>query len=138
MADGGQKRVNRNHEVENESQYRYPLGMAGPLPHLPVAHDPAPDRLAEVARNAASAVPLTSLMQGQTGVICEARLDVDDAALLRAMGLGDRVRVKLCRVGEPCVVALGTTAGRHCHCQGHCRIGLARGLADRIFVRVVA
>jgi Fe2+ transport system protein FeoA len=83
-------------------------------------------------------VPLTALKAGQTGVICEARLDVDDAALLRAMGLADRVRVKLCRVGEPCVVALGNVEGKHCHCNGHCRIGLARGLAERIFVTVVA
>lgn len=85
-----------------------------------------------------SAVPLTSLKPGQTAVIAEARLDTDDAALLRAMGLADRVRVKLCRVGEPCVVALGPVEGKHCHCNGHCRIGLARGLADRILVTVVA
>lgn len=85
-----------------------------------------------------SAVPLTTLKPGQTAVIAEARLDTDDAALLRAMGLADRVRVKLCRVGEPCVVALGPVEGKHCHCHGHCRIGLARGLADRILVTVVA
>jgi hypothetical protein len=46
--------------------------------------------------------------------------------------------VKVCRVGEPCVVALGPVEGKHCHCHGHCRIGLARGLADRIMVTVVA
>lgn len=83
-------------------------------------------------------MPLTSLRPGQTAVIGEARLEADDAALLRAMGLADRVRVKLCRVGEPCVVAVGPVEGRHCHCQGHCRIGLARRLAERIFVTVVA
>jgi hypothetical protein len=83
-----------------------------------------------------NAVPLTSLRRGQTAVICESRLDADDAALLRAMGLGGRVRIKLCRVGEPVVVALGTTQGRHCHCQGHCRIGLARGLAERVMAIV--
>lgn len=86
----------------------------------------------------ASAVPLTSLRPGQTAVIAEARLDADDAALLTAMGLAQRIRIKLCRVGEPCIVALGQVEGRHCHCNGHCRIGLARTLADRIFVTVLA
>lgn len=80
------------------------------------------------------AVPLTSLRQGQTAVIADSRLDPDDAAMLRAMGLGNKVRIRLCRVGEPVVVALGTTEGRHCHCHGHCRIGLARGLAERVLV----
>lgn len=88
--------------------------------------------------SASTPVALTSLRPGQTGVICEARLDPDDAALLRAMGLGDQVRIKLCRLGEPCIVALGNVEGRHCHCHGHCRIGLARGLARRIFVTAVA
>lgn len=83
-----------------------------------------------------SRIPLTALRRGETAVICESRLDAEDAAMLRAMGLGDRVRVRLCRVGEPVVVALGTTEGRHCHCQGHCRIGLARGLAERVMVWV--
>lgn len=82
--------------------------------------------------------PLSALRPGQTAVIREARLASDDAALLRAMGLSHNMRVKLCRVGEPCVVALGNTEGRHCHCHGHCRIGIARGLADRIFVTVLA
>ena len=83
-------------------------------------------------------VPLTSLRPGQTAVIAEARLDADDAALLSAMGLAQRIRIKLCRLGEPCIVALGQVEGRHCHCNGHCRIGLARTLADRIFVTVLA
>jgi len=82
--------------------------------------------------------PLTTLRPGQSAIIAETRLDVDDAALLRAMGLSDQVRIKLCRVGEPCIVALGSVEGKHCHCNGHCRIGLARGLAERIFVTVLA
>ncbi len=87
-------------------------------------------------------VPLTTLRPGQTAVIAEARLDADDAALLSAMGLADHTRIKLCRLGEPCVVALGGESGgadsRHCHCNGHCRIGLARTMAERIFVTVLA
>jgi hypothetical protein len=83
-----------------------------------------------------SAVPQTQVMAlselrcGQTGVICEARLDADDAALLRAMGLGCNAKVRLCRAGEPCIVALtcGKTGGISC------RVGLARPLAERILV----
>lgn len=85
-----------------------------------------------------SAVSLTTLRPGQTAVIAESRLDADDAALLRAMGLTDHSRIKICRIGQPCVVALGPVEGKHCHCNGHCRIGLARGLAERIMVTVVA
>lgn len=88
-----------------------------------------------------SAVPLTRLSPGQSAVIAEARLDADDAALLRAMGLTDRSRIKVCRVGEPCVVALGPgSPEKHCHCRGRggCRIGIARGLAERILVTVIA
>lgn len=80
---------------------------------------------------------------GDTGVICEARLSVDDAALLRAMGLCDRATIRLCRVGEPCVVAVGGVRGvgpnpDNCTCGGSCRIGLARPLAERIFVTAMA
>lgn len=81
--------------------------------------------------------PLTSLLPGQTAVIAESRLSRDDAALLRAMGLCERTHVRLCRVGEPCVVAVGGVSAEHCRCGGTCRIGLARNLADRIFVTVV-
>lgn len=87
---------------------------------------------------------LTELKVGQSGVICESTLDTNDAALLRAMGLCDQTMVRLCRVGEPCVVAVGGVRGglnvdaSACTCGGSCRIGLARPLADRIMVSVLA
>ncbi|MFN7021477.1 MAG: FeoA family protein [Phycisphaerales bacterium] len=85
------------------------------------------------------AVALASMRRGEEGVILGLEgLGGDEAAMLRAMGLGERVRVRMCREGEPVVVAVGTTAGRHCHCHGHCRIGLARGLAERVRVEVGA
>lgn len=87
---------------------------------------------------APAAVPLTRLRQGQTGVVRETRLDADDAALLRAMGLCVNMTVRALRVGEPCVVALGGLGPEHCACGGACRIGLARGLAERIYVSVTA
>ncbi len=90
---------------------------------------------------AANPVPLASLRQGQTGIIAETRLDADDAALLKAMGLCTAAAVKVVRPGHPCVVAVGGTGGVHsdsCACGGTCRIGLAKGLAQQIFVTAVA
>ena len=40
-------------------------------------------------------VPLASLRQGQTAVIAETHLDVDDAALLKAMGLCTAAAIKI-------------------------------------------
>ena len=87
--------------------------------------------------------PLTALRPGQTGIICESRLSTNDAALLRAMGLCDHSTVRLCRLGEPCVVAVGGVRGvgpnpKDCTCGGSCRIGLSRPLAERIFVTALA
>ncbi|MBC7834775.1 MAG: ferrous iron transport protein A [Phycisphaerales bacterium] len=73
---------------------------------------------------------LTQLKRGQRGIVVEASLDASDAALLRAMGLCAAAKVRLCRAGEPCIVAVD------CGCGGQCRIGLARPLAERIMVRV--
>lgn len=58
-------------------------------------------------------------------------LDPGDAALLRAMGLRPASRVRLCRVGEPCVVEImvGSAA---CACSS--RIGMARSLAAQVMV----
>ena len=88
---------------------------------------------------------LTAMRPGEMGVICGSRLSADDAALLRAMGLCDRATVRVCRLGEPCVVAVGGVqgvgtggGGEGCTCGGSCRIGLARPLAERIFVTALA
>jgi hypothetical protein len=90
-------------------------------------------------------IALSQLRPGQTGVICEAKLEADDAALLRAMGLCCNAHVRLCRAGEPCIVALtcgraGTKGGGPGEAKGPagsaCRVGLARPLAERIMVDV--
>jgi Fe2+ transport system protein FeoA len=82
-------------------------------------------------------VPLTRLRRGQTGMICEARLSEDDAALLRAMGVAADARIRLCRSGQPCIVAVGCACIRGGGTRwGGCRIGLARPLAERITVLV--
>jgi len=75
---------------------------------------------------------------GQTGVVCEHRLDPADAAWLRAMGLRPNARVRVCRRGEPCIVEVLPTAGGDgdgcALADCCCRIGLARPLADRVMV----
>lgn len=90
----------------------------------------------------ASGVPLTSLAAGSLAKICETCLDPLDASMLRAMGLRPAATVRLCRLGEPCVVEVypgSTGQGDQCDrpdCR--CRIGLARILAERVMVTALA
>lgn len=93
------------------------------------------DSCCETTQTGARRVALTDLRRGEVGVVAEASLDESEAAFLRAMGLCVEARVRLCRVGEPCIVAVGND----CDCRGaSCRIGLARPLAKKIFVTVGA
>lgn len=64
-----------------------------------------------------------------------ARVDADpaDASYLRAMGLRAGAMVRVCRVGEPCVIEV--ISGHTCKCHCRCRIGLARNLAALVWVR---
>jgi hypothetical protein len=51
------------------------------------------------------------------------------------MGLRLSARIRLCRLGEPCIVEVlsgGESCGRKGGCA--CRIGLARPLADKVLV----
>jgi Fe2+ transport system protein FeoA len=100
--------------------------------------NPEPGASVAIDSGQTTQVALSSLRRGQEGVISASRLDADDAALLRAMGLCTSASVKVVRTGQPCVVAVGGVGEASCSCGGMCRIGLARGLAERIFVTVVA
>lgn len=71
-------------------------------------------------------IPLAEARPGDVGTVSCSSLAPDDAAMLRAMGLRDRSRIRLCRVGEPCIVELMGCSG----CS--CRIGLSRPLAQRV------
>ena len=75
-----------------------------------------------------NSVSLNQLAPGESGVVRSTEINSADAAMLGAMGLCCNATVRLCRAGEPCIVAVvgGRGAG--------CRIGLARPLADRILV----
>lgn len=97
---------------------------------VPAESESACCRKPDCCGTPAPAVPVTSLGVGQCGVVCETCLSDRDAAMLRAMGLRPKARIRVCRLGEPCIVeVMGATAGG---CG--CRIGLARPLAERIMV----
>lgn len=76
------------------------------------------------------ATPIAESRPGTVGRVCCEGLDRADASMLRAMGLRDRARVRLCRVGEPCIVQVMGACG----CS--CRIGLSRPLAQRVTLSV--
>lgn len=80
---------------------------------------------------APSIVPLAHLRVGQTAVICQKNLASDEQEVLRAMGLRRDARIRVCRSGEPCIVAVQTGGAEAC------RIGLARPLAAKVLVQQV-
>jgi Fe2+ transport system protein FeoA len=59
-------------------------------------------------------------------------MDRKDAAMLRAMGLRPQATVRLCRLGEPCIIEVMSGEPS---CSDSCRIGLARVLAERVMVK---
>lgn len=73
-------------------------------------------------------ISLSQLKPGQCGTVRTSDLSASDASVLSAMGLCCDAKVRLCRAGEPCIVAV-LTGGR-----ASCRIGLARPLAERIVI----
>lgn len=75
--------------------------------------------------------PLSTLRAGQHGLVVACRVEGADAPILRAMGLTEGAVVRVCRAGEPTIVAL--LCHRGCHCASS-RVGLARALADRVMV----
>ena len=68
-------------------------------------------------------VRLSQLVEGQTARLHGADLNPHDCALLRALGLTDRCVMRICKVGEPCIVQVRST-----------RIGLSRSVAHGIMV----
>lgn len=73
-------------------------------------------------------MPLAQLKRGQTARVESASLERDDADLIRAMGLRPSATVRMCRLGQPCIVEVCDSTGPFC------RIGLARDLASRVMV----
>ena len=83
---------------------------------------------AHSAECCAAAVAIADARPGQIGHVCHTNLEEEDAAILRAMGLRPQARVRVCRVGEPCIVEV--IAGSGCAC----RIGMSLPLARLVLL----
>jgi len=81
------------------------------------------DTFMRTATSPSIPVALTALAVGCVARLHEAQLDADASALLRALGLSGARELRLCKVGDPCIVQVGAT-----------RIGVSRTVASRIFV----
>lgn len=73
-------------------------------------------------------IPLTQMSRGQSGRVSLHGAHDEETRMLRAMGLRPNASITMCRLGEPCIVALSGA------CGGGCRIGLARDIASRVMV----
>lgn len=81
-------------------------------------------------------VAVTQMSLDQIGRVCETCMDVRDAAMLRAMGLRPNARVRVVRLGEPCIIEVMGLNPATGGCG--CRIGLAKELAKRVMVVIDA
>ena len=70
------------------------------------------------------AVPLLDLAPGTEAVI-DQMADAQSRAVLRSLGLTDGARLRVCRIGDPCIIQVGST-----------RIGLSNIVARSISVTV--
>lgn len=109
-----------------------PRGPTLPFPGKSPHHGVSMIHASEHANTAQTAepvsIPLSQLPRGKRATINAANLDDQDARMLRAMGLRPDASIQMCRLGEPCIVALSGA------CGGGCRIGLAKGIASRVMV----
>lgn len=69
-----------------------------------------------------AAVPLTAVPVGAVATLQEVR-DAEARPFLRALGLLDASRLRLCKAGDPCIVQVRAT-----------RIGLSRAVAQHLLV----
>jgi Fe2+ transport system protein FeoA len=67
-------------------------------------------------------VPLTTVAVGALATLHDVR-DPDSRALLRSLGLTDACRLRLCKMGDPCIIQVRAT-----------RIGLSRAVARTLYV----
>lgn len=83
----------------------------------PFAPDVAPAR---------KAVPLTAVPAGAVATLHEVR-DASSRPVLKSLGLTQACELRLCQVGDPCIVQVRST-----------RIGLSRHVAQCLYVVPVA
>ncbi|HEX6324567.1 MAG TPA: FeoA family protein [Vicinamibacterales bacterium] len=72
----------------------------------------------------AAVVPLLDLAPGTTAVLRHV-LDEHSRTVLRSLGLTDGARLRICRLGDPCIIQVRST-----------RIGLSRAVAQAIHVTI--
>ena len=72
----------------------------------------------------ATTVPLLDLAPGAIAVL---RQVIDDRSrvVLRSLGLTDGARLRICRLGDPCIIQVRST-----------RIGLSKAVAQSVYVAV--
>lgn len=75
-----------------------------------------------------TAVRLSQLGKGRSARLASTTLPVDEGETLRAMGLRPECELRVCKIGEPCIVTIGPA-------QSRCRIALARRVAEQLHVR---
>jgi Fe2+ transport system protein FeoA len=68
-------------------------------------------------------VPLADLAAGAVATLHDTDVEPATRRFLRAIGLTATTQLRVCRRGEPCIIQVRAT-----------RVGLARAIADRIFV----
>jgi Fe2+ transport system protein FeoA len=79
---------------------------------------------------------LSQLAPGTIARVQNCALEPGDEAYLRALGLAPLARLRVCRLGEPCVVELLSDGEETCDREhGCCRIGLSKALAKQVMVQ---
>lgn len=73
----------------------------------------------------AASVPLMNLAPGTLAILREV-LDNQSRAVLRSLGLTDGARLRVCRVGDPCIIQVRST-----------RIGLSRQVGQSVYVTII-
>ena len=92
-----------------------PRPTALPTPHSTALPTALPTALQ-------TAVPLTSVAVGAVATLQEVQT-VESRPLLRALGLTNACRIRICKIGDPCIVQVRAT-----------RIGLSRTVAQSLYV----
>jgi Fe2+ transport system protein FeoA len=71
-----------------------------------------------------TSIPLLDLAPGAIGILREV-VDQQSRAVLRSLGLTDGARLRICRIGDPCIIQVRST-----------RIGLSKQVAQSVYVAV--
>ena len=87
-----------------------------------ILQSPPPPR--PTSDRSATAVPLLTLAPGTVATLRRV-LDPESRTVLRSLGLTDGAVLRICRVGDPCIIQVRST-----------RIGLSRVVAQSVYVAV--